>query len=425
MGNPRTIVLFFTALLVVCAFTILVYQELASSGWRRWTFQRSYILWFMATKPESVELASTPTTPPRTTKEVWMPQPAQTTVVFLKTHKTASSTFQNIIYRFGEKHNLTFAFPTQENHFSYPELFKRTFVAQHLHGNHVCYDIVCNHMRFLAEEVASVVKPNAMYLSIVRQPEKSFESGFYYYQNYAQAFIAAAHKSKGKDPLRTFLENPERFYVASKQSAAYVKNPIAFDFGLDANVDVSSDTFRAALERVDAIFHLVMIADRFDESVILAKEMLHWDMDDVVYLSLNKRQVSRKTGNSTLQGTDPTLSKLIRRWNALDVALYDHFNNRFQRHVDAFGKERMRSEVDTLKKMCNIWRELCVEDEVEASKINEKMLKPYMPEVVKILGYRIKGGLDQDTREQCLRLLMPELKFHEMLFAKQQSHEGR
>jgi len=34
-----------------------------------------------------------------------------TKIVFLKTHKTASSTLQNALLRFGEKQNLTFALP--------------------------------------------------------------------------------------------------------------------------------------------------------------------------------------------------------------------------------------------------------------------------------------------------------------------------
>ena len=36
---------------------------------------------------------------------------AVTKIVFLKTHKTASSTVQNILFRFGEKMNLNFALP--------------------------------------------------------------------------------------------------------------------------------------------------------------------------------------------------------------------------------------------------------------------------------------------------------------------------
>jgi len=35
-----------------------------------------------------------------------------TKIVFLKTHKTASSTLQNILFRFGERMELKFALPT-------------------------------------------------------------------------------------------------------------------------------------------------------------------------------------------------------------------------------------------------------------------------------------------------------------------------
>ena len=37
--------------------------------------------------------------------------PFRKQVIFAKTHKTGSSTVQNILFRFGQKHNLSFAFP--------------------------------------------------------------------------------------------------------------------------------------------------------------------------------------------------------------------------------------------------------------------------------------------------------------------------
>ena len=41
-----------------------------------------------------------------------------TKVIFLKTHKTASSTVQNMLFRFGEKQNLNFALP-KDNGYRY------------------------------------------------------------------------------------------------------------------------------------------------------------------------------------------------------------------------------------------------------------------------------------------------------------------
>jgi hypothetical protein len=44
-------------------------------------------------------------------------------VAFLKTHKTGSSTVQNLMFRLGEKENLTFAFPYYAYQFSYPDRY--------------------------------------------------------------------------------------------------------------------------------------------------------------------------------------------------------------------------------------------------------------------------------------------------------------
>ncbi|KAK9401084.1 galactose-3-O-sulfotransferase 2 [Crotalus adamanteus] len=61
-----------------------------------------------------------------TTKDIKQKHPSKicqpiTDVMFLKTHKTASSTILNILYRFSEKHNLTIALPYgNEPHLGYP-----------------------------------------------------------------------------------------------------------------------------------------------------------------------------------------------------------------------------------------------------------------------------------------------------------------
>lgn len=78
---------------------------------------------------------------------------ATTNVMFLKTHKTASSTVLNIMFRFAERYNLTVALPAdQQFHLGYP----RTFVAQFVEGFKTIgqnYNIMCNHLRFNPLEV--------------------------------------------------------------------------------------------------------------------------------------------------------------------------------------------------------------------------------------------------------------------------------
>ena len=49
---------------------------------------------------------------------------------FAKTHKTGSSTFQNILFRFGVKHNLTFAMPQNSWMFPFKAPFNSSLVLK-------------------------------------------------------------------------------------------------------------------------------------------------------------------------------------------------------------------------------------------------------------------------------------------------------
>lgn len=73
-------------------------------------------------------------------------------IMFLKTHKTASSTVLNMLYRFGEEQGLRFALPMGYQ-FGYP----LPFIAQRVkgyRGPHVVeFDVMGNHMRFYKPEV--------------------------------------------------------------------------------------------------------------------------------------------------------------------------------------------------------------------------------------------------------------------------------
>lgn len=78
----------------------------------------------------------------------------KTNIVFLKVHKSASSTVMNILFRFGEMHNLSFAFPLKGGHqLFYPQHFMARFVQGFSPGKPPRFNILCHHMRFLQPEV--------------------------------------------------------------------------------------------------------------------------------------------------------------------------------------------------------------------------------------------------------------------------------
>lgn len=84
-------------------------------------------------------------------------------IVFLKTHKTASSTILNILYRYGDSRNLTFALPlNMHSQLFYPAFFAAHFVEGVKTRSVKEFHILCNHMRFSSQEVS----PNRTLLPI-------------------------------------------------------------------------------------------------------------------------------------------------------------------------------------------------------------------------------------------------------------------
>lgn len=81
--------------------------------------------------------------------------PPVTNVMFLKTHKTASSTVLNVLFRFAEAHNLSVALPAGTRfHLGYPWLFVARYVeGAGPDGGQRRFNIMCNHLRFNLPEV--------------------------------------------------------------------------------------------------------------------------------------------------------------------------------------------------------------------------------------------------------------------------------
>jgi hypothetical protein len=86
---------------------------------------------------------------------------------FLKVHKAASSTMQNIFFRFGLKRNLTFVFTSHPNYFSrIPERHLPLVKPRHRKS----YDIICTHGVFNYNVYSSLLPTDTVYIATVRDP---------------------------------------------------------------------------------------------------------------------------------------------------------------------------------------------------------------------------------------------------------------
>ncbi|XP_072456045.1 galactosylceramide sulfotransferase-like isoform X2 [Notamacropus eugenii] len=347
------------------------------------------------------ETSCSPPTPPVNSSGGGSCRP-KTDIVFMKTHKTASSTLLNILFRFGQKHNLKFAFPSGYNDFNYPAFFKRSLVHNYQPGE--CFNIICNHMRFRYPEVRGLVPPNATFITVLRDPAHLFESSFHYFG----MVVPFTWRLTGRNKLAKFLQDPNRYYDPRGFNAHYLRNLLFFDLGYDSELDPHSPQVQEHILEVEQRFHLVMLQEYFDESLVLLKDLLCWELEDILYFKLNARRASavpQLTGELYQRATD---------WNQLDALLYRHFNASFWRKVEAFGRERMAREVASLRRENERMRSICIDGgrAVDAEAIQESSMQPWQPLGTKtILGYNLKKRISQRHQQLCRKMLTPEIQY--------------
>ncbi|KAL4636111.1 galactosylceramide sulfotransferase-like [Arapaima gigas] len=323
-------------------------------------------------------------------------------VMFLKTHKTGSSTILNILFRFGEKHRLKFAFPDSRNDFFYPLPFQRLHVKDYRPG--MCFNIMCNHMRFSKDEVGKVLPADTTYVTILRDPAELFESSFHYFGH----IIPFTWKISGEDKLAEFLQDPWRYFDPKGYNAFYLKNLLFFDFGYDNMMDPDDSRVEKSIQAIEERFQLVMLMEHFEESLILLKEALCWEIDDLLFFKLNARK------GSMVSRLNSQLRAQVLEWNKIDWKLYQHFNITFWKKVDAYGRQRIARDVEELKRRNEEMANICIEggQAVEANKIQETAMQPWQPVGEKsILGYNMKKNISRKHRKLCQKMLTPELQY--------------
>ncbi|XP_030847319.1 galactosylceramide sulfotransferase [Strongylocentrotus purpuratus] len=251
-------------------------------------------------------------------------------VVFLKTHKTASSTAVSIIERYGFNRNFTFALSNSALKFYHAPLFSRSMVHE-LSDSAIGwkkadgYHMLTNHARFNKAEMDDVVH-NATYFTIVRNPVDQLESAFGYFG------LGKSMGFKKNDQLEEFMKDPKKHFGSVKKGYwQFAKNNQLFDLGLDHKYHDDSDVVTDTIHKLDHDFDLVMVSEYFDESVILLRRLLCWDIEDVLYISKAIRSKSHR-----LQ-MDVNLREKIQAWNKADVQLYQHFNKTLWRKIKEYG----------------------------------------------------------------------------------------
>ncbi|KAG0728553.1 Galactose-3-O-sulfotransferase 3 [Chionoecetes opilio] len=312
-------------------------------------------------------------------------------IAFLKTHKCASSAVQNILFRYGDKHDLNFALPDRD---SYLGIVGFTFNAGMMLSsplNKLTPNIFAIHTKWDHAEVKKVMPQDTVFFTIVREPKAVFESLYIYGQFQTSTGL-------------TIDQYVTQMAVNGTRIAGYLGyNQMTWDFGIPREDLNNLTAVRELVREADDHFGLVMVSDRMEESLVLLAQYLCWELSDVLVLSFNSLSKEYKTGVSA--ETRQTLQQKL----APDYLLYRHFLARLDQQVEAFGRDRMAAEVARLREMMALLVNTCNFVSKKATQLSGTQ-RPWSS---KVDGYEGDGG------EGCKVYTHPELSYINLLRNRQ------
>ncbi|XP_060079415.1 galactosylceramide sulfotransferase-like [Ylistrum balloti] len=248
-------------------------------------------------------------------------------IAFLKVHKVASGTMQNLFLRFGIEHDLVFVLP--KSGISLPMQPGKSISSVAIPPPaHRTYDVLCSHVRYNRSDFQKTLPSDSVYIATVRDPFRQFISSIHYYH---RKFMLKISKQK---PILKFLQEPNKYtrIIPENGRVSNFFNSMAWDFGFPLDLFVLPDKaqIQEYISQLDKDFDLVIIVEYFDESLVLMRRLLNWDMRNILYISSH---VQKRHEPAFAVGEEE--ENLYRKWCLLDYALFDFFKSKFLRHWES------------------------------------------------------------------------------------------
>lgn len=325
----------------------------------------------------------------------------KTNVAFLKVHKAGSTTVMNIFIRFALRNDLNMVLPRRSNgsgfnYLGYGKTIDRKNIIP-LPGNET-YNILCNHVVYNKEAFDSVMPSDSVYVAIMREPKSHFISAASYYgfiPVLKKVFPELRNASAGI-LLDRFLREFSRRGDNANRGLAYVNNRQSFDFGIPQTMFRNKLDISSYIQKLDREFPLVMIMEYFDESLVLMKRLLCWDLQEILYVPLNINKGKKKNPVQLPESSE----KFLHFFDYADFQMYDHFQKRFKDQVKLQGPD-FHNEVNTFKDIKDQVTKFC-----QSKPPSNRSL------TVGPTKWNSKYNL---TSEDCKEMMLPELQMMRML----------
>lgn len=178
-------------------------------------------------------------------------------------------------------------------------------------------------------------------------------------------------------------------------------NMMLFDMGFDIHGNMTALEVRRAIDQMDKLFDIVLLAEEMDEGLILLKELFCWEYSDLIFFTKNARR------EALVRTLSQEYSYKIRELNSADVLLYEHFAAKHKMAVLQYGANKMADEVAKIRSLRDEFFENCGARIVDGFDAN-KVFKEYSSLVSAYV-------LDKNSDTNCVILSLPELRLIDRL----------
>ena len=257
---------------------------------------------------------------------------------FLRTHQTGTSSVTNIFYRYGKEHNLNFVMYPLKLHLGYPGRINMLKLERMMPDTG--YNILSQYTRHHQMDVLRIMNEGTIFTTLLRHPVDQFLSVF----NNFDIKLEMKNLLPHHDPYEEFLRRPDRITMLASESVYHLlQNSMSFDLGLNTPHFKNTTAVDQFIDKIDREFHLVLILELLDESLVLFKRLMCWDLKQMVYVKLS---INNEYGASI---SDDIRQKIM-DWNSIDFKLYDHFYKKMKKIISE-QDEDFHKEVAKLKQL--------------------------------------------------------------------------
>ena len=177
-----------------------------------------------------------------------------------------------------------------------------------------------------------------IFTTLLRSPVDQFLSVFNNFELKSEIRNLRPHQ----DPYEEFFRNPEKIAKMSSDAIFHlIQNSMSFDLGLEPKFFKDPEAVDAFIQKIDKDFHLVMILELLDESLVLLKRLMCWSLSDLIYVKLS-------VNNEYSASVAPHVTEKIKKWNSVDQQLYDYFYRKMKKIISQQDNE-FQQEVELLK----------------------------------------------------------------------------